>query len=283
MLTSEVRNTLVNVDTVIIDEIHAMATTKRGAHLMLSLERLEADHQAAAAAHRPHRHAAPAGGGRPLPRRPRADGGRPRRPVTIVDSGIRKPLEVDVVVPVEDMGDLGQAVDASCAAARPPRRCSPQRSSIWPSIYPRILQQVLEHRSTIIFCNAPPLRPSGWPRGSTSSPPTKASSRPAAAGRSGEGAPRLAGPRAAGGHRGRAEARRAARHRRHQQPRAGHRHGCGRPGHPGRVAGRGVAAGCSASAAPATGWASPARARCTPSTAATCSRPRWWCAACSTA
>ncbi|HAN34664.1 MAG TPA: DEAD/DEAH box helicase, partial [Acidimicrobiaceae bacterium] len=40
MLTSEVRNTLVNVHTVIIDEIHAMATTKRGAHLMLSLERL---------------------------------------------------------------------------------------------------------------------------------------------------------------------------------------------------------------------------------------------------
>ncbi len=127
MLTSEVRSTLVNIDTVIIDEIHAMATTKRGAHLMLSLERLEAitkrppQRIGLSATQRPLEEIAHFLGGH------NPDGGR--RPVTIVDVGIRKPLEVEVVVPAEDM------------------------TGIWPSIYPRILQQVLAHRSTIIFCN----------------------------------------------------------------------------------------------------------------------------------
>jgi ATP-dependent Lhr-like helicase len=127
MLTSEVRSTLVNVDTVIIDEIHAMATTKRGAHLALSLERLEAvtkrppQRIGLSATQRPLEEIAHFLGGH--------DPGGGRRPVTIVDVGIRKPLEVEVVVPAEDM------------------------TGIWPSIYPRILQQVLAHRSTIIFCN----------------------------------------------------------------------------------------------------------------------------------
>ena len=156
MLTSSARDTLVNVETVIVDEIHALAPTKRGAHLMLSLERLEEVTDRAAAAHRAVGHAAPAGGGRPLPRRLRSAPGKPR-PVTIVDAGIRKPLDVDVVIPVEDMGDLGGGpAGAERAAQRPGAASRSRRSarSIWPSIYPRILAQILAHRTTIIFCNA---------------------------------------------------------------------------------------------------------------------------------
>jgi ATP-dependent Lhr-like helicase len=151
MLTSEVRNTLVNVDTVIIDEIHAMATTKRGAHLMLSLERLEQitthppQRIGLSATQRPLEEIAHFLGGH------QADGRR--RAVTIIDAGIRKPLEVEVVVPVEDMGAMGQVVN-ELRSGPASSAMQGQRSSIWPSIYPRILQQVLAHRTTIIFCNA---------------------------------------------------------------------------------------------------------------------------------
>ncbi|HRA83280.1 MAG TPA: DEAD/DEAH box helicase [Ilumatobacteraceae bacterium] len=155
MLTSEVRNTLVNVHTVIIDEIHAMATTKRGAHLMLSLERLEA------LTVRPPQRIGLSATQRPLEEIAHFLGGHsagvngaagPRRPVTIIDSGIRKPLEVEVVVPVDDMGAMGQVTN-ELRSGPAQAALQGQRSSIWPSIYPRILQQVLAHRSTIIFCN----------------------------------------------------------------------------------------------------------------------------------
>jgi ATP-dependent helicase Lhr and Lhr-like helicase len=128
MLTSSAADTLVNVDTVIIDEIHAMATTKRGAHLMLSLERLEAitvkppQRIGLSATQRPLEEVAHFLGGHS------ADG--KRRPVIIVDAGMRKQMEVEVVVPCEEMGN------------------------IWESVYPAVLAQVLAHRSTIIFCNA---------------------------------------------------------------------------------------------------------------------------------
>ena len=69
MLTSSAAETLVGVETVIVDEIHALAPTKRGAHLALSLERLEEITDAPAAAHRAVGHPAPARGGRPVPRR----------------------------------------------------------------------------------------------------------------------------------------------------------------------------------------------------------------------
>jgi ATP-dependent Lhr-like helicase len=128
MLTSSAADTLVNVDTVIIDEIHAMAATKRGAHLMLSLERLEA-----IAAHPPQRIGLSATQ-RPLEEVAHFLGGHSadgsRRSVNIVDAGVRKQMEVDVVVPAEEMG------------------------GIWDSVYPAVLAQVLAHRSTIIFCNA---------------------------------------------------------------------------------------------------------------------------------
>ena len=151
MLTSSARETLVNVDTVIIDEIHALAPTKRGAHLMLSLERLEEVAVRApqriglSATQRPLEEVAAFLGGR-------ADDGRPR-PVTIVDAGVRKPLEIDVVIPVEDMGELGKEV-VELRSGPATAALTSQRTSIWPSIYPRILTQVLGHRSTIIFTNS---------------------------------------------------------------------------------------------------------------------------------
>src|SRR3954451_3780151 len=128
MLTSSVADTLVNVDTVIIDEIHAMATTKRGAHLMLSMERLEA------ITARPPQRIGLSATQRPLEEVAHFLGGHGpdghRRQVSIIDAGMRKEMQVEVVVPVEEMGN------------------------IWESVYPAVLAQVLDHRSTIIFCNA---------------------------------------------------------------------------------------------------------------------------------
>jgi ATP-dependent Lhr-like helicase len=151
MLTSSARDALVNVETVIIDEIHALAPTKRGAHLMLSLERLEqvtkrpTQRIGLSATQRPLEEVARFLGGR-------TDDGTPR-PVVIVDAGIRKPLEVDVVIPVEDMGELGQPV-TELRSGPATVAFTPQRTSIWPSIYPRILTQILQHRSTIVFTNS---------------------------------------------------------------------------------------------------------------------------------
>ena len=150
MLTSSARTTLATVDTIIIDEIHAIAATKRGAHLALSLERLEEltpqspQRIGLSATQRPLEEVARFLGGY-------VDGAP--RPVSIVDAGARKTLEVEVVVPVEDMGELGKVTHelrsgpATAAAVE-------RRTSIWPSITPRILELIQQHRSTIIFCNA---------------------------------------------------------------------------------------------------------------------------------
>ena len=150
MLTSAARSMLANVDTVIIDEIHAVAATKRGAHLALSLERLEE------LTHRPPQRIGLSATQRPLEEVARFLGGYrdgAPRAVSIVDAGARKTLDVEVVVPVEDMGEIGKVTHelrsgpATAAAVE-------RRTSIWPSITPRILELVQQHRSTIIFCNA---------------------------------------------------------------------------------------------------------------------------------
>jgi ATP-dependent helicase Lhr and Lhr-like helicase len=152
MLTSSARDTLANVDTVIIDEIHALAATKRGAHLMLSLERLEEitrrppQRIGLSATQRPLEEVARFLGGYRAPGQP--------RPVTIVDAGVRKQLEVQVVVPVEDMGQMGQMGPPELQSGPATAALVPRRSSIWPSVYPRILEAVLAHHTTIIFCNA---------------------------------------------------------------------------------------------------------------------------------
>jgi ATP-dependent Lhr-like helicase len=151
MLTSGARETLRSVEQVIVDEVHAMAGTKRGAHLALSLERLE--HLRPADAPRLQRIGLSATQ-RPLETIARFLGGvGPGRAVTIVDAGARKPLELRVVVPVEDMSRLGEAIPLEEQPGGP--ATSPEaRTSIWPAIHPRILELIRSHKSTIVFTNS---------------------------------------------------------------------------------------------------------------------------------
>src|SRR5579864_6866824 len=126
LLTSQARVLLGTVETVIVDEVHAVAGTKRGAHLALSLERLE---RLAG----PFQRVGLSATQRPLEEIGRfVSGGRP---IDLVDAGVAKELDLEIVVPLEDMREPGEG------------------QSIWPSIYPEILKLVDEHRSTIVFVN----------------------------------------------------------------------------------------------------------------------------------
>ncbi|HEY3212866.1 MAG TPA: DEAD/DEAH box helicase, partial [Actinomycetota bacterium] len=155
MLTSQARELLRSVRWVILDEIHAMAGSKRGAHLALSLERLEE------IADEPPQRIGLSATQRPLEEIARFLGGQTvsgPRPVTIVDAGLRKPMEVEVVVPVEDMADLS---DVAETPQRMPRMegpatpgTAPPQGSIWPAIHPQVLELIRAHRSTIVFVNA---------------------------------------------------------------------------------------------------------------------------------
>ena len=165
MLTSAARETLKNVETVIIDEIHAMAGTKRGAHLSLSLERLhELVTKGIPGEESPAAHPAPQRIGlsatqRPLEEIARFLGGfetddqgtHSARPVTIVDAGVSKEMDIEVVVPVEDMGELGTYVEEPVSGDA---AAGPVRKSIWPSMHPRLLELIKEHRSTLVFVNS---------------------------------------------------------------------------------------------------------------------------------
>ena len=153
MLTSQARATLATVEHVIIDEIHAVAAGKRGTHLMVSLERLEEicerspQRIALSATQRPLSEIARFLGGFSVG----PGGSAVPRPVTVVDAGAQKELDVEVVVPVADMASLGETVEppASAGAA-----AGPLRRSIWPAIHPRLLELVQSHQSTLIFANA---------------------------------------------------------------------------------------------------------------------------------
>lgn len=153
LLTSRARETLRGVEHVIIDEIHALAPTKRGSHLQLSLERLveltdrSPQRIALSATQRPLDEMAFFLGGA----EPDAEGRLRPRPVTVVDTGTRKELDVAVVVPVDDMGSLGEVVDAPLEA---PAAAGPVRRSIWPALHPRLLELIESHRSTLVFTNA---------------------------------------------------------------------------------------------------------------------------------
>ncbi|HEV7678717.1 MAG TPA: DEAD/DEAH box helicase [Candidatus Dormibacteraeota bacterium] len=148
MLTSNARRVLRSVRWVIVDEIHSVAATKRGAHLALSLERLSALTET-----EPQRIGLSATQ-RPLEEVARFLGGTDR-PVHIVDAGHRKVLDIRVEVPVEDMAQLERGVEmrSGSASAIGDDPGGPRRS-IWPAIHPRLLELIREHRSTIVFVNS---------------------------------------------------------------------------------------------------------------------------------
>ena len=144
MLTASARDTLRGVETVIIDEVHAVASTKRGAHLALSLERLDlllekpAQRIGLSATVRPHEEVARFLAG--------------NAPVTIVAPPSTKKFDLSVVVPVEDMTELGTAPavrEGSAAAST-----ETTQGSIWPHVEEQIVDRILEHRSTIVFANS---------------------------------------------------------------------------------------------------------------------------------
>jgi len=192
MLTSNAGDQLRTVETVIVDEIHALVPSKRGAHMALSLERLEAlvrtqrpntrlQRIGLSATQRPLEEVARfLGGAEPsteyvtkvvtdLPQAEAAgaelavslmetardeletkSGGPRFRPVTIVNAGARKVLDLRVEVPVEDMAKLGEIQDMPSG----PASQGPKRTSIWQSIHPRLLEIIRERTSTLIFVNA---------------------------------------------------------------------------------------------------------------------------------
>ena len=185
ILSSDAREILTGVEAVIVDEIHAVAQSKRGAHLALTLERLDQlvkDHASqpagpVGAGDPPPLPVAKASSGavpptpppageapgiqriglsatqRPLERIARFLVG-PKRACEIVDAGVAKELDLEIVVPVEDMSEPGAPSFPN--ADGNPTDGEPQAHvrSIWPAIYPELLKLVKEHNSTIIFVNA---------------------------------------------------------------------------------------------------------------------------------
>ena len=142
LLTSSAREALRGVDTVILDEIHAVAGTKRGAHLAVSLDRLDA------LLERPAQRIGLSATVSPVEEVARFLAGG--RPTTIVNPPADKRWSLQVVVPVPDLTAMGEPTgDLSGAAAGDPRR-----SSIWPHVEERIVDLVEAHRSTLVFANS---------------------------------------------------------------------------------------------------------------------------------
>ncbi len=142
LLTSKSRESLRGVQTVILDEVHAVAGTKRGAHLALSLERLDA------LLERPAQRIGLSATVRPLEEVARFLGGA--RDVTVVAPTPEKTITVEVVVPIEDMSSLGEPTGEFAGSAAGGER----RASIWPHVEERIVDLVESHRSTIVFANS---------------------------------------------------------------------------------------------------------------------------------
>ncbi|MDQ6650190.1 MAG: DEAD/DEAH box helicase, partial [Actinomycetota bacterium] len=144
MLTSRAREALRGVETVIVDEVHAVVATKRGAHLALSLERLDA------LLDQPAQRVGLSATVRPLEEVARFLGGA--REVVTVQPHAAKTIQLEVVVAVEDMGALGEGLGgprAGGSAAGPE-----ERASIWPAVESRIVDLIETHRSTIVFANS---------------------------------------------------------------------------------------------------------------------------------
>ncbi|MFP5247010.1 MAG: DEAD/DEAH box helicase, partial [Thermoanaerobaculia bacterium] len=174
MATSNARDLLRGVETIIIDEIHALVPNKRGAHMALSLERIamrcEKPPQriGLSATQRPLEEVAHFLGGVAVllvpeatrPQQPAtsndlhdefADRSKPTfRPVTIIDTGEKKQLTLRVEVPVEDMARAAETTEIASG----PASAGPRAPSIWPAIHPRLLELIRAHTSTLIFVNS---------------------------------------------------------------------------------------------------------------------------------
>jgi ATP-dependent Lhr-like helicase len=158
LLTSKAREGLRGVETVIVDEVHALAGNKRGAHLAVSLERLDALRGGPA---RPAQRIGLSATVRPPEEVAAFLGGA--RPVTIAAPPSDKRIELTIVVPVEDMTDLEPTRTASPGpgeiggpgeAGGPPGGPPDQRRSIWPHVEERVLDLIQAHKSTIVFANS---------------------------------------------------------------------------------------------------------------------------------
>jgi ATP-dependent Lhr-like helicase len=176
LLTSNASQRLRSVETLIVDEIHTMVATKRGAHLSLSLERLERltgtplQRIGLSATQRPLEEVARYLGGSVPARTTKAakaktartdfaesvhdefadDHAVRYRPVTIVDASAPKPLAITVQTPVEDMAQMGKPVSQPSG----PASQGPVVQSIWSSIHPKLIELIRAHRSTLLFVNS---------------------------------------------------------------------------------------------------------------------------------
>ena len=159
MLTSRAREILAAVETVIVDEIHTMVSSKRGAHLFLSLERLELLRQERAADCPALQRIGLSATQRPLEEVAQLLGGfAPRgaapaplpREVAIVDASERRPFELSICMPLAEQMDR----DAEEFNAVGNAASSPVAASIWPAIYPRLVALIRERRSTMVFVNS---------------------------------------------------------------------------------------------------------------------------------
>ena len=270
MLTSSAREALTGVETVIVDEVHAVAGTKRGAHLALSLERLDQ------LLPKPAQRVGLSATVRPVEEVARyLSGGRP---VEIVQPPSTKEWDLEVVVPLADMSALGELTEDLSGPAAGEQR----RASIWPHVEERIVDLVSAHRSTLVFANSRRLAERLTARlneiweerltaadeaaeaaDSTNAADSTQDGRSGGAARTercgpayaisgrdhgavggvvrrsphpGPGPPRLGEQGAARRDRERAQGRPAPGGGRHEQPRARHRHGRRRPRRPGGVA-----------------------------------------------
>ncbi len=150
MLTSRAGETLRGVHTVIIDEVHAVAATKRGAHLAVSLERLDALRKARGA-EQPAQRIGLSATVRPIDEVARFLGGS--APVEIVAPRAVKTFELGVVVPIDDMRNPPPPPGAATANDEP-AEYTEVTGSVWPHVEEAIVDKVLENRSTIVFANS---------------------------------------------------------------------------------------------------------------------------------
>ncbi|KGN42093.1 ATP-dependent helicase [Knoellia aerolata] len=143
LLTSQAREALRGIETVILDEVHAVAGTKRGAHLALSLERLDA------LLDRPAQRIGLSATVEPVDEVARFLAGG--RPVDVVRPPSTKEWDLDVVVPIPDMSSLGEVVEGDLSG---PAAGAERRASIWPHVEERIVDLIASHRATLVFANS---------------------------------------------------------------------------------------------------------------------------------